>query len=40
MNFYEIMQTVFLLIAASIILYAVNRINKSGEKRAKYYKEG
>ena len=31
MNFYEIMQIVFLLIAAGMVIYAVNRINKSGQ---------
>lgn len=31
MNIYEIMQIVFLLIAAGMIIYAVNRIKKSGQ---------
>lgn len=38
MNFYEIMQTVFLLVAAGMVIYVVHRINKSGDERAKYYK--
>jgi len=36
MSYYEIMQTVFLLIAAGIVLYAVNRINKSTDESVKH----
>jgi len=36
MNIYEIMQTVFLLIMAAMVIYAVNRINKSGDDIAKH----